>query len=60
LSAVTAVPADQLVSDYGKRRLSFMMDLPTWGTFGKGWGRRVEGVTAHAGKMIDDPMSNMA
>lgn len=28
--------AKALVDDFGKRRLSFMMDLPTWPTFGKG------------------------
>ena len=60
LSAVSAFSADQLVDDYGKRRLSFLMGLSHWGTFGKGWGRRVNDVTAHAGKMLDDPMSNMA
>jgi lysozyme family protein len=25
-------------------RLDFLQKLPTWGTFGKGWGRRVEEV----------------
>jgi lysozyme family protein len=41
LAAVAAVDASQLVEDYAKRRLSFLMDLQTWDTFGKGWGRRV-------------------
>jgi lysozyme family protein len=40
LAAVAAFEGD-LVDDYSKRRLSFLMDLPHWGTFGKGWGRRV-------------------
>jgi lysozyme family protein len=59
LTAVSQFSPDQLVSDYSKRRLSFLMDLPHWGTFGKGWGRRVNDVTAHAGKMLDDPMANL-
>jgi lysozyme family protein len=41
LAAVNAFDASQLVQDYAKRRLSFLMDLQTWDTFGKGWGRRV-------------------
>lgn len=41
LAAVNAFDANQLIEDYAKRRLSFLMDLQTWNTFGKGWGRRV-------------------
>lgn len=41
LAAVRAFDANQLIEDYAKRRLSFLIDLPTWNTFGKGWGRRV-------------------
>lgn len=41
LAAVRAFDANQLIEDYAKRRLSFLVDLPTWNTFGKGWGRRV-------------------
>ena len=44
LAAVTGFKASNLIEDYSKRRLSFLMDLPTWGTFGKGWGRRVSDV----------------
>ena len=39
-----------LVDDYGKRRLSFLMDLPHWPTFGKGWSRRI----AEVGKVGAD------
>jgi lysozyme family protein len=46
LAAVQAFDAEQLVKDYSKRRLSFLMDLPTWSTFGKGWYRRVQEVEA--------------
>lgn len=52
LAAVKAFNAKQLVEDYSKRRLSFMMDLPTWGTFGKGWSRRVAEVESAALAMI--------
>ena len=41
LAAVNAFDANQLIEDYAKRRLSFLMDLKTWDTFGKGWSRRV-------------------
>jgi lysozyme family protein len=41
LAAVNAFDASQLIEDYAKRRLSFLMDLQTWDTFGKGWSRRV-------------------
>jgi lysozyme family protein len=41
LAAVNAFDTNQLIEDYAKRRLSFLMDLQTWDTFGKGWGRRV-------------------
>lgn len=46
LAAVRAFDAKQLVADYSKRRLSFMMDIPAWTTFGKGWTRRVQEVEA--------------
>jgi lysozyme family protein len=44
LAAVKAANPKQLIDDYSKRRLSFLMDLPTWDTFGKGWTRRVNEV----------------
>lgn len=51
LAAVAAANPKQLVEDYNKRRLSFLMDLPHWGTFGKGWGRRVAEVQSKADSM---------
>jgi lysozyme family protein len=53
LAAVRAFDAKQLVDDYGKRRLSFMMDLSTWDTFGRGWTRRVLEVTATGEQMTE-------
>jgi len=51
LAAVAAFKPAELVEDYAKRRLSFLMDLPHWGTFGKGWGRRVAEVQTVASSM---------
>lgn len=51
LAAVTSFDAADLVDDYSQRRLSFLMELPLWGTFGKGWGRRVTEVASMAGNM---------
>jgi lysozyme family protein len=52
LAAVAAVDPAELVEDYAKRRLSFLMDLNTWDTFGKGWGRRVAEVQTSATSML--------
>jgi lysozyme family protein len=51
LAAVAAFEPKVLVEDYANRRLSFLMDLPHWGTFGKGWGRRVAEVQTVASSM---------
>ena len=51
LAAVAAFDPRELVEDYAKRRLSFLMDLPHWGTFGKGWSRRVAEVQSAATNM---------
>lgn len=52
LAAVAAFDPKELVEDYAKRRLSFLMDLKTWPTFGKGWGRRVAEVQTSASTML--------
>jgi len=52
LAAVASMDPAELVEDYAKRRLSFLMDLPHWSTFGKGWGRRVAEVQTTASSMI--------
>jgi lysozyme family protein len=51
LAAVAAFAPAELVEDYAKRRLSFLMDLQRWGTFGKGWSRRVAEVQTVANSM---------
>jgi lysozyme family protein len=52
LAAVRACNPKQLVEDYTKRRLSFLMDLPTWDTFGRGWTRRVNEVEETGLKLL--------
>lgn len=45
LAAANAHPdPDMLIADICKRRMAFLQALKTWGTFGKGWTRRVDGV----------------
>lgn len=34
---------EAFIESYCARRMSFLKSLKTWGTFGKGWARRVEG-----------------
>lgn len=44
LERVTEMDAVQVTHDMCDERLTFLQGLRTWPTFGKGWGRRVEGV----------------
>jgi len=44
LQAVKSKDAKQLINDYCNHRLEYLKALPTWGTFGKGWERRVKEV----------------
>jgi lysozyme family protein len=48
LAAVNTFDATQLINDYARRRLSFLLDLPTWKTFGKGWTARIAAVKTEA------------
>jgi lysozyme family protein len=47
-----ATGAPELITRYCDRRLNFMKSLKNWGTFGKGWQRRVEGL--HDGAQAND------
>ena len=51
LAAVALQNQLMLAKAYGDRRLSFLHDLPTWDTFGRGWARRVAEVTSAANTM---------
>ena len=42
LAAVASIGPRELASKICESRLQFLQGLPTWETFGKGWGRRVK------------------
>lgn len=44
---------DALIADVCARRLAFLKQLRTWGTFGKGWGARVSNVMATGQAWVD-------
>jgi len=49
MAAVNKVQdAKKLIEDYSNERLEFLMSLPTFDTFGKGWSRRVKEVKDEA------------
>lgn len=52
MRAVAAHSPAQIIEDFNRRRLSFLHELPTWDTFGKGWSRRVAEVDDAAAKMV--------
>jgi lysozyme family protein len=52
LGAVQSHDPAEIVRKYQARRLAFLEALPTWGTFGKGWGRRVAEVGHAADTMV--------
>ncbi|MBD8906528.1 glycoside hydrolase family 108 protein [Methylorubrum zatmanii] len=56
LAAVKGRAADQVIERICADRLTFLRRLSTWGTFGKGWSRRVEGVRAEALAMVRVPV----
>jgi len=48
LAAICGADPLELIEDYSQRRLDFLKSLPTWATFGKGWGKRVSEVEMEA------------
>ena len=52
LAKVAAMDVEDIIEKYQSTRLAFMQSLPTWDTFGKGWGRRVTEVKDAALKMV--------
>ena len=44
LEAIREADPIELIEDYSQRRLDFLKSLPTWPTFGTGWGKRVSDV----------------
>lgn len=54
IAAIKDCPADEMVDAMCDMRLEFLKKLPTWDTFGKGWGRRVAEVEEKATAMAKD------
>ena len=52
LSAVAVFSDVDLISDYNKRRLSFLLGLSTWSVFGRGWQNRIDHVGESAIQMV--------
>lgn len=52
LDAVEAHNPRQVATEVCDLRLKFLQNLPTWDTFGRGWGRRVSEVEEAAFKMV--------
>lgn len=52
IAAVKAADPKLLVVGYNAIRLTFLQELPTWNTFGRGWGRRVADVKQEASSMV--------
>jgi lysozyme family protein len=52
IAAVNAYDPKKLIEDYSDRRLAFLTALPTWETFGRGWGRRVAEVKTSGLAMV--------
>jgi hypothetical protein len=48
LEAIREADPIELIEDYSQRRLDFLKSLPTWATFGTGWGKRVSEVEVEA------------
>lgn len=51
LAAVGRYGAVRAIEGLTERRMAFLKALKTWGTFGRGWTRRVEDVSAKARKL---------
>jgi lysozyme family protein len=52
MKAVSECTPHDLALDICELRLAFLQALPTWDTFGKGWGRRVAEVEKTASSML--------
>jgi lysozyme family protein len=52
LSLVNSQDPLSLLQKINDNRLQFLQSLPTWETFGKGWGRRVAEVKSASTSMV--------
>ncbi len=57
LAAARRIDARVIINSLCNRRLDFMMKLPIWKTFSKGWSSRVSGVRREATAMATAPIS---
>jgi len=55
IEAAQAADAGAVIARLCNDRLAWLKRLPTWATFGKGWGRRVADVQAAALAMVGNP-----
>jgi lysozyme family protein len=55
LAAVRSVDAEKLINALCDRRMAFLKVLKTWGTFGRGWARRVAEVRELALELAQQP-----
>jgi lysozyme family protein len=51
LAAVEAFDTLKIIAQYNDKRLMFLVGLPTWPTFGKGWSNRVAHVQSVASQL---------
>lgn len=58
IAAAQAANAEAVVDRAVDARLAFLRRLSTWGTFGKGWTRRVESVRDLATDMASQPVAS--
>lgn len=54
LEKTKAMDAAHIVEEYNRMRLEFLKALPTWTTFGVGWGRRVGDVLLKSLQLATD------
>jgi lysozyme family protein len=52
ISAVTAIPVDDLIERYSEERQDFLESLPTFSVFGKGWTTRVSQVETQSKAIV--------
>lgn len=60
LRAVAKMPPVEIIKRFNEKRRAFLQSLPTWSTFGRGWGRRVDDVAIASAKMVQGAGDNLA
>ena len=52
MAAIQEVDAKKIITDMQDARMTYLHKISTWATFGKGWAKRVDAVTAAALAMV--------